>query len=306
VWTVILLLALAPLQDSPDELIRRLRSDRAEERDEAGKKLADLGAAAVPALEAARLDKDEEVARRAAAILRTIERRRREAEERKPRRLRSAALKDVPLEDAAKDVFGKFGASVKVDPFGINVQNAVTLELKDAGFWEAVDQFCQAANVRVEPQMMLGTRCSALPISRPLPWPVTFDTIGDVRVIAKLTVMGGAGDNHGDVTAHLGAAFAPWAVPRRARIEGVKLAGQAVEEHPLHREFRANEPDLPAKPELLTLAELWRGGDCVKRAKLDGVRTVSVEGTLVVTRDGVEWKLPFTVRGLPVPPVPDR
>jgi len=306
---LLLVLALAGLQDAPSDLIRRLRSDRAEERDDAAKKLADLGNAAREALESARRDKDEEVSRRAAEILQTIDRRKREGEHRKPGRLRSAILKEAPLEAAAQEVFGKFGVEFNIEPFGVNLRTLVNLELKDAGFWEAVDLFCQTAGVRVEPHM-LGMRCITLPISRSLPWPVSFETIGDARIFAKLVVMGGGGANHGDVTVHLEAAFAPWAVPKRARIEEVKIAGQSVEEDAFSREFRGNNGNLPGKKDLLTVTDLWRGGDGVKRASLKEAATVNVDGTLVLTREEgkgtVEWKLPFSVRGLRVPPAPDR
>ena len=66
---------LLPLQDAR-ELIQKLQSDKAGERDDAGRKLKELGDAAIPELESASKGKDPEVAARARALLRAIEIRR--------------------------------------------------------------------------------------------------------------------------------------------------------------------------------------------------------------------------------------
>lgn len=70
---VITLLAvlLLPLQDAR-ELLQKLQSDKAEERDDASRKLKELGDAAIPELESASKGKDAEAAARAQTLLRAI------------------------------------------------------------------------------------------------------------------------------------------------------------------------------------------------------------------------------------------
>jgi len=69
---MILLLA-ALLQEDPARLVERLRADRIEDREEAFRKLEDMGRKAVPLLERAVRDGDEEVAGRARDLILRIE-----------------------------------------------------------------------------------------------------------------------------------------------------------------------------------------------------------------------------------------
>jgi HEAT repeat protein len=74
VWLSRLLLAITIfIQDDPAKLIEKLRSDSVEEREEAAKRLADIGRAAFPVLEKAVKDPDREVAARAVRIRRVID-----------------------------------------------------------------------------------------------------------------------------------------------------------------------------------------------------------------------------------------
>jgi hypothetical protein len=302
---------LQAAQEDPDGLLRRLRSERIEERGETSRKLANLGRDLRPELEALTRDPDKEVSRRAMDILREKDGREELRVLRAAGRVRSVDLKNATLDQAAKVVFRGFGVNYRIDQAdGDLAITAVTLEFKDAGFWEAVDQFCRAASLRHQSEVQIGPRCSSLTFTRPLPWPRHFDTVGDARVFAGVVVMGGGGANHGDLSARLSVAFAPWAVPKRARIEGLRIAGQAVAEHEIYRDLRKREVELPRMGLMLTVGDLWRGGDCVKRESLKGAPMVTVEGTLVLTQDGprgsAELRAPFSIPGLAVPPVPAR
>jgi hypothetical protein len=278
--------------------------------DAATAKLIDLGNVVRPRIEELLREPDKEVASRAGSILRELDRRDQLSALRAAGRVRTLDLENTPLEEALHKLFDGFGVQSRIEfKVGAPVIKTVALHLKDAGFWEAVDQFCSAANVRHEPEWT-HVQCSVLTFSRPLPWPVYSATPGDVRIYATLVVLAGGGDKHGDITARLTAVFPPWVVPKRARIEELKIAGELLKEDEFYTTLRTAEGDLPLQKDRLTVVALWCGGDSVKRASLKGAATVSIEGTLVVVGDDSkgpsEKRTPFSIPRIAVPPIPAR
>ncbi len=303
-------LLLLAAQNDPADLIRRLHSEKIEERDAAASKLIDLGDIVRPRIEELLREPDKEVASRAASILRELDQRKQLSALRAAGRVRTVQLENTPLEEALQKLFDGFGVKSRIEfKVGAPVITTVTLKLKDAGFWEAVDQFCSVANVRHEPEWT-HVQCSVLTFSRPLPWPVYSATLGDVRIYATLVVLAGGGEKHGDITARLTAVFPPWVVPKRARIEGLKIAGELLKEDEFYTKLRTNEGNLPLQTDSLTVVAVWRGGDSIKRASLKGAAKVSIEGTIVVVDEDSngpsEKRTPFAISGLAVPPIPAR
>lgn len=302
---------LQATQADPDDLISRLHSEKIEDRDQAAMKLIELGNMVRPRIVELLREPDKEVAGRAANILRELERREQLSALRAAGRVRTVDLKHLPREEALRKLFDGYGLQSRIDlQFPAPDSGLVTLQLKDAGFWEVVDQFCAAANVRYEPKSWICAESTALTFTRPLPWPVYFATLGDVRIYATLVVLAGGGDKHGDITARLSAVFPPWVLPKLARIEEVTIAGQLVEEDECYRKARMYEGALPVQKDKLTAIDLWHGGDSVRRASLKSSPTVSVEATIVVPSTGSnvpnERRIPFSIPRLLVPPVPAR
>src|SRR6516162_6253624 len=71
-YLVVLLPFLAPQGDDPAALIEKLRSEKAEDRGDAERRLKALGKSALATLETAAKDKDPEVAARAKHLLRVL------------------------------------------------------------------------------------------------------------------------------------------------------------------------------------------------------------------------------------------
>jgi len=96
-------------------LIDALRSDKYAEREAATKALDALGAPALDALRKAARGDDPETRRRAAALVRLIERRAEVAEALEPRRVR-LRYDNTPLADALDDFGKKTGVGLKLQP----------------------------------------------------------------------------------------------------------------------------------------------------------------------------------------------
>src|SRR5581483_9011891 len=134
-------------QNDPADLIRRLHSEKVEERDAAASKLIDLGDLVRPRIEELLPKPDREVASRAAGILREFDRRKQLSALGAAGRVRTVHLENTPLAEALHKLFDGFGVKSRIEfKVGASVIATVTLRLEDAGFWEAVDQFCSAAN----------------------------------------------------------------------------------------------------------------------------------------------------------------
>jgi hypothetical protein len=135
-----------------DELVARLigqlGSPRFTEREEAGRALDGLGPVALEALRRAADDRDPEVARRAAGLIRKIEKRQESARMLAPQRVR-LLYADTPLAEAVEDLAKKTGFSIKLEPNKalLLADRTITLDTGEVTFWEAWELFCAAAGV---------------------------------------------------------------------------------------------------------------------------------------------------------------
>ena len=149
---MVLLIALL-LQADPSEeiagLVRSLTSDAPEERDLAVRRLKEIGAPARPALEEALKRGDADLKARARDLLDHFVRAERVGALRgSPDRRVSAELRDVSLEEAFRATLHPFGltrTSVKDPP----AAKKISLSLKDAPFWEALERLEAAAGARM-------------------------------------------------------------------------------------------------------------------------------------------------------------
>jgi hypothetical protein len=126
-------------------LIARLGSESFAERQEAAKALDALGPDALDALRQAARGNDPEVRRRAAELVRRIERRVETAAFLAPTKVRWT-YKDAPLAEVLADVGKQTGFLFKPAedwPAG----RKVTLDTGEVPFWEAWDQLCQQAGL---------------------------------------------------------------------------------------------------------------------------------------------------------------
>jgi hypothetical protein len=141
---LLVLACLAP-QEEPRvrELIDRLTDDQIRVREQAAVELAELGRVAVPALQRLRDSGDVELRSRAGNILKRIA----EGEviakhwRRGPRI--TLSLSNTPVASVLESLEKQAHDTFKVDVD--DLQDPVTVEIKDAPFWDAVDTVCRAA-----------------------------------------------------------------------------------------------------------------------------------------------------------------
>jgi hypothetical protein len=128
-------------------LIAQLGSPRFTEREEAGRSLDGLGPVALEALRRAVDDRDPEIARRAAGLIRKIEKRQESARMLAPLRLR-LNYTDTPLAEAVDDLANKTGFPIKLEGAKtLLADRTLTLDTGEVSFWEAWERFCIAAGL---------------------------------------------------------------------------------------------------------------------------------------------------------------
>lgn len=122
-----------------DNLVRALGSDAPEERDDAIARLKRIGPPAVPALETAAKSTDADIRGHASRLLEEIARAERVKGLRPSERRITIELRDAPLVGAVRKTLYPFGyTEAKVDP--LLAGRDVSLSLKEASFWEAVEE----------------------------------------------------------------------------------------------------------------------------------------------------------------------
>src|SRR5688572_25154839 len=139
-----LVLGLLPPQDSRiDQLIEKLLDDSITVREKAAAELADMGKAAVPALERLRASGDIELRSRGASILKTIA----ELEilgrhwRRGPRI--TLDFENAPVAKVLEELAAQGRDSFKFD--AAELQDPVTVKVKDATFFDALEAVVRAA-----------------------------------------------------------------------------------------------------------------------------------------------------------------
>jgi hypothetical protein len=136
------------------QLIEQLGSNNYEEREQATKKLAEIGMPALNALRKAAASGDPEIQKRAEELINRLDEQIKQAE----RRAESAKLltaskihlvyKDTPLTEAVADFAKKSGYTLQLhDPEKKLADRKITLDTGMVTFWQAFDQFCTAAGL---------------------------------------------------------------------------------------------------------------------------------------------------------------
>jgi hypothetical protein len=132
-------------------LVAQLGSDSYAEREAATKALEATGAAALAELRNASGSRDPEVARRAAALVRIIEKRLDTAKLLEPQKLR-LRYKDTPLVEALADFAQRTGLGIKLHFDHRKVEGRkITLDTGAVTFWEALAQLCEKGGLAEAP-----------------------------------------------------------------------------------------------------------------------------------------------------------
>lgn len=142
---MILALALVLAQDVERkalELVEKLSSEAIDAREEAAAALVELGPAAAPVLERAAAGGDAERQGRVREILREIARNAVLSGSWRPPKRIDASWKDVPLPRALEALAAACGETFTG---GADIPGTVTLDLRRATVWEALDALCRAA-----------------------------------------------------------------------------------------------------------------------------------------------------------------
>lgn len=177
----VLLLLLVTLQagaaQETADLIRKLGSDVLTEREQATARLKQIGPSVSPALQNLLKTGDIETRERAREILAEFEREARVQSFRPSNRRITVHLDQTPLSEAVPQLLHPFGMTgAKVDPAAAGW--SLTLDLKDATFWEALELLERQANVKVDLRSGRIDPATEKPVARPGSGEVRFSAEG--------------------------------------------------------------------------------------------------------------------------------
>jgi len=211
-----------------------------------------------------------------------------EAEARKPQRRASVAVKELPYGQAASKIFGAYELTARVATFLEDTGIAtLSLELKDASFWEAADRFCTATRLQHTLIDLPGEATPSLSFQN-YGMILAWDTIGDVRVFCRSVDV----DKQGrDFSMSLWIAAPFWAVPKKVRIEKVTIDGRPLPESDAGAAWADPKEGPPRKQGCITLAAPWRSAALPAKE----ARSVKVEGALRIASGDRELSLPFSI-----------
>lgn len=129
-------------------LIGQLGSDQYADREAASRALERLGAAAIPALQAAARSDNPEVRQRAEALVIRLKHTQDSITRLTPRRVQ-LDYRDIPLATAIKDLRVRTGLPILLDDTHIaEPLRKITCQTADLPVWEALEAFCRAAELR--------------------------------------------------------------------------------------------------------------------------------------------------------------
>lgn len=273
--------------DTPDgqrKLIEQLKSDSAEERADAAKKLVDLGDQAIPALQEAERNKDRSVALNAKDILKSIAAKAR-VKEFRPECVRlSITFSEKPFAEALTAITRPYGLTSP----GFNdslASRTVCFSIEQGSFWEAVAAFCEANQCtlsNLDPNHYQGNDGNQLWIgpkpAKPFPY-LQWRDIDDCRVILDSTSAGGT-DTPGLWKSNFRILVA---LPPGAWVEAAALEDIRIRDH----------RDFPIKVEA-TNERIRSSFDCKRRA---GVPTRVVAGTFSIIPSIVNPAEHLTIEG---------
>ncbi len=131
-------------------LIGRLGGIQYAERAAATKALEDMGTPALDALRCAVSHTDAEIARRAQALVRNIEKRRDREQLLAPQMIH-LHYQDAPVIDAVQDLARKTGYPIRLEDPARFIGKRVTLDTGRTTFWHALAEFCQTAGLAERP-----------------------------------------------------------------------------------------------------------------------------------------------------------
>jgi hypothetical protein len=289
-------------QDVPAEVaehIRRLRSDDFAVRAEAEKKLAALGKEAAPALEALLKDPDADVVSHAEAVLRAIDHAGRLKAILEPEKRTSVDIRDLPMMDAVRSIFGPFGLQTRIGAGNTRAGQPMTLKLERATFWEAWDAVYLKAD-----SMGIAGGPGELEFVGPFRAREanTAATLGDYRIlVGPMGMIPPKGPAACGV--HLILVCPDWAVPKRAKFVDLALGNSKIRSEQVD-DRGMNQPNDRALTGCIRRVVRWQAVDYVSRSALGPGNTIKVSGTLMLTLTGKkgdqETAAPFSIEAFPM------
>jgi len=258
------------------EAVQKLRSSAIEEREEASRWLVAIGSPALVELEKASRDPDPEIRSRASAAIQDIQRYIRISPIRPAQGPVTVDLRDTPLAEAFSRVLGPFGLLHAAEAVPKRLSDRkVTLLLRNAGFWEALDGLAEAAHLNLSPVYQDGM--------------LTFKSQEGTRfqlhelmpVLGRLFGWIGPGKNQGDFRVTVALAAVPKHVLTLGRLDDVILKTQDGKTLPyvIWRESswdeRRIDDGIPCPP-------IWAGN--LEASDLKNIRNLSITAVLTLRR----------------------
>lgn len=275
-------IALA-VQDTPVErLIALLGSDNPAVRDSAQADLLKIGVKALPTLAAFEKGQDPEVRSRIRAISGDILRQERVRRVRREPRRQTLSLQDVPVVEAVQKVFAGFDAKVEFENSGELPRKRISLSLKDADWWEAIDAVTDTAGVEpLESPSHLSSYSiygsdSKMALAGGRLKRYRWATVGGLRIYAR--PMHSRGPDEVGVEAEV--AFPPGLLAFPVRLEELTLETDggrrlSFEEGPVFGASRSRKG-------FVTYVDVFRTQSPFSREALKGTHSLTLRGKLVV------------------------